>query len=177
MKGIKGFDEVTDNETGDAVEGNVNNSETDVENPEEPSEENMHRDFDRNEDVEDDLESYCSYDDGESGEESIEDLDEIPNKMEEDLINEANNRVDFAEEWKEWALSRNIPLTQVLKLLLILRRNCHQDLPKTAVTLLKTKHNFELVTLENNFSLTSQFVCFGMEKGLWMCLNPDLHPN
>ena len=137
----------------------------------------MHLYFERNENVEDDLESYYSYDDGESGEESIEDLDEIPDEMEEDLINEADNRVDFAEELKEWALSGNIPLTQVSKLLLILRRNGHQELPKTAVTLLKTKHNFESVTLENNFGRTSQFVYFGIEKGLRMCLNPDLHPN
>ena len=72
---------MTDNETGDAVEGNVNDDDTDVENPEEPAEENMHRDFDRNENFEDDLESYYSYDDGESGEESIEDLDEIPDEM------------------------------------------------------------------------------------------------
>ena len=37
FKGVEGFDEVTDNETGDAVGGIVNDDYTDVENPEEPA--------------------------------------------------------------------------------------------------------------------------------------------
>ena len=50
------------------------------------------------------------------------------------------------------------------------------NLPKTADTLLKNRGNFEIVTVDNSFQKTAQYVYFGIANGLVNCVNPILHP-
>ena len=50
------------------------------------------------------------------------------------------------------------------------------NLAKTADTLLKNRGNFEIVTVDNSFQKTAQYVYFGIANGLINCVNPILHP-
>ena len=83
---------------------------------------------------------------------------------------------DDVEALREWAIDGNVSRILVTKLLTILRRRAMPNLPQTADTLLKNRGNFEIVTLDNSFQKTAQYVYFGIAKGLVYCFNPILHP-
>ena len=128
------------------------------------------------EDEEDDSDD-TNVDDNISDEEDRSEEDSDDNDENEGMhANLLAEEQDDVEALREWAIDGNVSRILVTKLLAILRRRAMPNLPKTADTLLKNRGNFEIVTVENSFQKTAQYVYFGIAKGLVNCVNPILHP-
>lgn len=126
--------------------------------------------IDNDDDDEDD-----HYSDAEDAYYSHDDRDE-GDQTDDDFQNLLENSEDEEEQIREWALTGNIPLILITQLLLILRRRLLPNLPKTATTFLGlNKVKFNILTVENSFYKSAQFVYFGIAKGLAMCFNHELH--
>ncbi|KAJ8685461.1 hypothetical protein QAD02_021254 [Eretmocerus hayati] len=76
------------------------------------------------------------------------------------------------KELRIWILESNIPEVAVDRLLKILKGPI-PSLPSCYKPFLKTNVVFDI----KNYPDGSQFVYFGLEKGLRRCINPDLHCN
>ncbi|XP_011862876.1 PREDICTED: uncharacterized protein LOC105559276, partial [Vollenhovia emeryi] len=89
-----------------------------------------------------------------------------------------NDEDDETEELRKWALECNVQHSTLDKLLLILRKRLLPNLPKSSKTFLNTKNNYKISKILNEKQEpVGEFVYFGIEEGLRLCVNTNLHPN
>ena len=79
---------------------------------------------------------------------------------------------------KEWAIKNKIYLSHLDELLGILGARLMPELPKCAKTFLgASKAQYNIIQMMDKKGSMGEFAYFGIEKGLNMCINLDLHPD
>ncbi|KYQ57721.1 hypothetical protein ALC60_03309 [Trachymyrmex zeteki] len=92
---------------------------------------------------------------------------------------QSDKETDEVEEIREWALNYDIKQAALDKLLLILRKKLLPQLPKSSKTFLRTKNNYKINMIfdDNGKEIIGQYVYFGLEEGIRLCVNTNLHQN
>lgn len=87
------------------------------------------------------------------------------------------NQPGMEEKIRDWALRNrtNITLTAVTDLLNVLRNEGYTSLPKTAETLLGTKHCRPLKKMPGMNNTVGEYTYLGIKKGLINIISPDVY--
>lgn len=80
------------------------------------------------------------------------------------------------EELRKWAVTCNIPLTHLDKLLQILRKRLLPQLPKSSITFLNTsKATYNTKVMKGMKDCIGEYVYLGIHNGLKRCVDPNVH--
>lgn len=87
-----------------------------------------------------------------------------------------NDVIGITEKIRQWTLDNldSLRLNVVTDLLRILREEGHSDLPKTAQTLLGTKHHRILQQMHSIKDTCGEYIYIGIEHGLNRVIDPDI---
>jgi len=102
---------------------------------------------------------------------------EHDNSTNKSNMDQAQNDSEI-EELRKWAVTCNIPLAHLDKLLPILRKRLLPQLPKNAVTFLNTsKATYNIKVMKGAKDCLCEYVYLGIQNGLNGCIDPNVHGN